>query len=80
MKDIINKYIEQEVKAIKNIPINGIIENVIEVIFQNVHLISKINNAAVAHQIRDPKLDPTRITPVAREAVGTGFKDPTLPR
>ena len=38
MKDIINKYIDQEVKAIKNIPINGIIENVIEVIFQNVHL------------------------------------------
>jgi arabinose-5-phosphate isomerase len=38
VKDIINKYIEQEVKAIKNIPINGIIENVIDVIFQNVHL------------------------------------------
>ena len=38
MKDIINKYIDQEVKAIKNIPINGIIENVIDVIFQNVHL------------------------------------------
>ena len=38
MRDIINKYIDQEVKAIKNIPINGIIENVIEVIFQNVHL------------------------------------------
>lgn len=38
MKDIINKYIDQEVKAIKNISINGIIENVIDVIFQNVHL------------------------------------------
>ena len=38
MKDIINKYIDQEVKAIKNITINGIIENVIDVIFQNVHL------------------------------------------
>ena len=38
MKDIINKYIDQEVKAIKNIPINGIIENVIDDIFQNVHL------------------------------------------
>tara|TARA_Y200000002_G_C22679361_1_gene663372 strand:- start:1663 stop:2256 length:594 start_codon:yes stop_codon:yes gene_type:complete len=38
VKDIINKYIDQEVKAIKNIPINGIIENVIDVIFQNVHL------------------------------------------
>ena len=38
MKDIINKYIDQEVKAIKNIPINGIIKNVIDVIFQNVHL------------------------------------------
>ena len=38
MKDIINKYIDREVKAIKNIPINGIIENVIDVIFQNVHL------------------------------------------
>ena len=38
MKEIINKYIDQEVKAIKNIPINGIIENVIDVIFQNVHL------------------------------------------
>ena len=38
MKDIINKYIDQEVKAIKNIPINGIIENVLDVIFQNVHL------------------------------------------
>ena len=38
MKDIINKYIDQEVKAIKNIPINGVIENVIDVIFQNVHL------------------------------------------
>ena len=38
MKDIINKYIDQEVKAIKNIPINGIIENAIDVIFQNVHL------------------------------------------
>ena len=38
VKDIKNKYIDQEVKAIKNIPINGIIENVIDVIFQNVHL------------------------------------------
>ena len=38
MKDIVNKYIDQEVKAIKNITINGIIENVIDVIFQNVHL------------------------------------------
>jgi arabinose-5-phosphate isomerase len=38
VKDIIKKYIDQEVKAIKNIPINGIIENVIDVIFQNVHL------------------------------------------
>ena len=38
MKDIIKKYIDQEVNAIKNIPITGIIENVIDVIFQNVHL------------------------------------------
>ena len=38
MKDIIKKYIDQEVNAIKNIPITGIIENVIDIIFQNVHL------------------------------------------
>ena len=38
MKDIIKKYIEEEVKAIKNIPIDGKIEDVVNIIYQKVHL------------------------------------------
>ena len=38
MKDLIKKYIEEEVKAIKNIPIDGKIENVVKIIYQKVHL------------------------------------------
>ena len=37
MKDIIKRYINQEVKAIQNIPIDGVIENVVNIIFQKVH-------------------------------------------
>lgn len=38
MKNLIKEYIELEVKAIQNIPIDGIIENVIDIIYKNVHL------------------------------------------
>ena len=38
MKDLIKKYLEEEVKAIKNIPIDGKIENVVNIIFEKVHL------------------------------------------
>ena len=38
MKDLIKKYIEEEVKAIKNIPVNGIIEEVVNIIYQKVHI------------------------------------------
>ena len=38
MKDLIKKYIEEEVKAIKNIPVNGIIEEVVKIIYQKVHI------------------------------------------
>ena len=38
MKDLIKKYIEEEVKAIKNIPVDGIIEEVVNIIFQKVHI------------------------------------------
>ena len=31
MKDLIKKYIELEVKAIQNIPIDGIIDNVVSI-------------------------------------------------
>ena len=37
MKESIKKYIELEVQAIQNIPINGVIENVLEIIFVRVH-------------------------------------------
>ena len=37
MKDIIKRYINQEIKAIQNIPIDGVIENVVNIIFQKVH-------------------------------------------
>ena len=37
MKDIIKRYINQEVKAIQNIPVDGVIENVVNIIFQKVH-------------------------------------------
>lgn len=37
MKDLIKRYINQEVKAIQNIPIDGVIENVVNIIFQKVH-------------------------------------------
>ena len=37
MKDIIKRYINQEVKAIQNIPADGVIENVVNIIFQKVH-------------------------------------------
>ena len=43
MKDVIKKYIEEEVKAIKNIPIDGKIEEVVNIIYQKVH----INNGKV---------------------------------
>ena len=36
MKNLIKEYIELEVKAIQNIPIDGIIENVIDIIYKNV--------------------------------------------
>ena len=38
MKHLIKKYIEEEVKAIKNIPVNGIIEEVVNIIYQKVHI------------------------------------------
>ena len=38
MKDIIKKYIEQEVKAIKNIPVDGKFEKVVNIIYQKVHI------------------------------------------
>lgn len=38
MKDLIKEYIELEVKAIQNIPIDGIIDNVVNIIYKNVHL------------------------------------------
>ena len=38
MKDVIKKYIEEEVKAIKNIPIDGKIEEVVNIIYQKVHI------------------------------------------
>ena len=38
MKDIIKKYIEEEVKAIKNIPVDGKIEEVVNIIYQKVHI------------------------------------------
>jgi arabinose-5-phosphate isomerase len=38
VKDLIKEYIELEVKAIQNIPIDGIIENVVKIIYKNVHL------------------------------------------
>jgi len=37
VKDLIKRYINQEVKAIQNIPIDGVIENVVNIIFQKVH-------------------------------------------
>ena len=37
MKDLIKRYINQEIKAIQNIPIDGVIENVVNIIFQKVH-------------------------------------------
>lgn len=38
MKDHIRKYIEEEIKAIKNIPVDGKIEEVVNIIYQKVHL------------------------------------------
>ena len=38
MKDVIKKYIEEEVKAIKNIPVDGKIEEVVNIIYQKVHI------------------------------------------
>jgi arabinose-5-phosphate isomerase len=38
VKDLIKKYIEEEVKAIKNIPVDGIIEEVVNIIYQKVHI------------------------------------------
>ena len=38
MKDQILKYIEEEIKAIKNIPLDGKIEKVIDIIYQKVHI------------------------------------------
>ena len=37
MKESIKKYIELEVQAIQNIPIDGVIENVLDIIFRRVH-------------------------------------------
>ena len=37
MKESIKKYIELEVQAIQNIPIDGVIENVLDIIFVRVH-------------------------------------------
>ena len=38
MKDHIRKYIEEEIKAIKNIPVDGKIEEVVNIIYQKVHI------------------------------------------
>ena len=38
MKDHIRKYIEEEIKAIKNIPLDGKIEEVVNIIYQKIHL------------------------------------------
>ena len=38
MKDLIKKYIEEEVKAIKNIPVDAKIEEVVNIIYQKVHI------------------------------------------
>mgnify|MGYP001412152474 CR=1 FL=1 len=38
MKDLILKYIEEEIKAIKNIPLDGKIEKAIDIIYQKVHI------------------------------------------
>jgi len=38
VKDLIKKYIEKEVKAIKNIPVDGKIEKVVNIIYQKVHI------------------------------------------
>ena len=38
MKDVIKKYIEEEVKAINNIPVDGKIEEVVNIIYQKVHI------------------------------------------
>ena len=38
MKDLIKKYIEEEVEAIKNIPVDGKIEEVVNIIYQKVHI------------------------------------------
>ena len=37
MKESIKKYIELEVQAIKNIPVDGVIDNVLDIIFVRVH-------------------------------------------
>jgi arabinose-5-phosphate isomerase len=37
VKESIKKYIELEVQAIQNIPIDGVIENVLDIIFRRVH-------------------------------------------
>ena len=37
MKESIKKYIELEVQAIKNIPVDGVIDNVLDIIFERVH-------------------------------------------
>jgi|TARA_B100001094_G_scaffold251332_1_gene249164 arabinose-5-phosphate isomerase len=38
VKDHIRKYIEEEIKAIKNIPLDGKIEEVVNIIYQKIHL------------------------------------------
>jgi len=38
VKDLIKKYIEEEVEAIKNIPVDGKIEEVVNIIYQKVHI------------------------------------------
>ena len=37
MKESIKKYIELEVQAIKNIPVDGVLDNVLDIIFERVH-------------------------------------------
>ena len=37
MKLSINKYIDQEINAIKNIPKDGVLDKVLDIIFENVH-------------------------------------------
>jgi len=37
VKQSVKKYIELEVQAIQNIPVDGVIENVLDIIFQRVH-------------------------------------------